>query len=92
MSLYIIAGVDDANRARVYRLDAENRQQATAVGCRLGLGAGATVVEEGFFTELERQGCPSPGIMEDAIDLGRVDASTAPTAPGDDDDDIPDAA
>lgn len=88
MSLYIIAGVDDANRARVYRLDAETRQQAAAVARRLGLGPGATVVEERFFVELEQQGCPSRGIMEDAIDLGRVDASTAPG----DEQELPDAA
>ena len=88
MSLFIIAGVDGANRARVYRLEADNRAQAAAVGQRLGLGAGATVVEERFLDDLEQQGCPTTGIIEDAIDLGRVDASTAPG----DDDEVPDAA
>ena len=79
MTLYVIAGVDSANRARVYRLNAESRQQASAVAVRLGLGASATVVEQRFFTELEHQGCPSAGILEDAIDLGRVDAESAPS-------------
>ena len=88
MSLYIIAGVDGASRARIYRLEAENRDQAAAVGRRLGLGPGATVVEERFFADLEHQGCPTTGIIEDAIDLGRVDATTAPG----DDDGVPDAA